>query len=197
MSRLEPLPRASLPADIDAHLRERYDATIGFTPRSLETLARRPAILFALGDLITAIWREGTVPTNLKPLVALIASTAAGCRYCQAHEAADALAHGCLPEQVADVWAFETSPHFSAAERAALRLARDAALSPNAVTDEHFAELRQHWDDGQIVELIATVALFGFLNRWNDTVATNLEDTPFQIARDLLGPHGWDAGKHR
>ncbi len=107
------------------------------------------------------------------------------------------MAHGISAEKVADVWAFETCPRFSAAERAALRLARDAASSPNAVTDQHFVELREHWDDGQIVELIATVALFGFLNRWNDTVATSLEETPFQIALDLLGPQGWDAGKHR
>ncbi len=78
VSRLVPIPRANLAAEIDAHLCERYDATIGFTPRSLETMARRPAILFALGDLITAIWREGTVPTGLKPLVVLIASTGRG-----------------------------------------------------------------------------------------------------------------------
>ena len=161
MGRLDPLPRDALPAELHAHLRERYDATIGFTPRSLETMARRPSIMLALGDLITAIWRDGTVPVGLKALVALMASTAAGCRYCQAHEAADALAHGVASERVADVWAFQTSPHFDAAERAALRFARDAALVPNAVTDGHFEELRAHWDEGQIVELLATVSLFG------------------------------------
>jgi uncharacterized peroxidase-related enzyme len=196
MSRLDPLERSALPPDVDEHLCERYDETIGFTPRSLETMARRPEILFALGDLITAIWRQGTVPVGLKPLVALIASTAAGCRYCQAHEAVDALAHGVEPERVADVWSFESSPRFDAAERAALRLARDAAQVPNAVTDAHFAELREHWDEGQIVELLAVVALFGFLNRWNDSVATELEDTPLRLAGELLGPQGWERGKH-
>lgn len=197
MSRLDPVPRADLPADIQQHLAERYDATIGFTPRSLETLARRPATLLALGDLITAIWREGSVPTGLKPLVALVASTAAGCRYCQAHEAVDALAHGVPPERVGEIWAFETSARFSPAERAALRLARDASVVPNAVTDQHFVELRRHWDDGQIVELLSVIALFGFLNRWNDTVATRLEDTPLRASRDLLEQQGWDVGKHR
>lgn len=197
MSRLDPVPRADLPAEIQQHLAERYDATIGFTPGSLETLARRPATLLALGDLITAIWREGTVPTGLKPLVALIASTAAGCRYCQAHEAVDALEHGVSPEQLGEIWVFETSARFSPAERAALRLARDASVLPNAITDQHFVELRKHWDDGQIVELLSVIALFGFLNRWNDTVATRLEDTPLRASRDLLEPQGWDVGKHR
>ena len=78
----------------------------------------------------------------------------------------------------------------------ALRFARDAALVPNAVTDGHFEELRAHWDEGQIVELLATVSLFGFLNRWNDSITTELEDAPRSVAERLLEPQGWQAGKH-
>ena len=65
---------------------------------------------------------------------------------------------------------------------------------PNAVTPAHFADLREHWDDGQIVEILAVVGLFGFLNRWNDTMATDLEDTPAALADRTIGPHGWEPG---
>ena len=84
---------------------------------------------------------------------------------------------------------------FDEAERVALRFARDAALVPNEVTPEHFEALRRHWDDGQIVEMLAVVGLFGFLNRWNDTMATALEETPLALASRAYGDR-WDVGKH-
>ena len=56
--------------------------------------------------------------------------------------------------------------------------------------------LRRHFDDGQIVEIVATIALFGYLNRWNDTMATDLEEHPANVARHAIAPMGWTAGKH-
>ena len=50
------------------------------------------------------------------------------------------------------------------------------------MTAEHFEELRRHWDDGEIVEILAVVSLFGFLNRWNDSMATELEEIPAAFA---------------
>jgi hypothetical protein len=68
---------------------------------------------------------------------------------------------------------------------------------PNAVTDDMFAELRKHWSEEQIVEIVGVIALFGFLNRWNDTMATPLEDEPIAIGERYLKRGGWTAGKHR
>ena len=98
--------------------------------------------------------------------------------------------------KIAAIWRFESSELYTDAERAALRFARDAAIVPNGVTEEHFVELRRHWDDGQIVELLSVVSLFGFLNRWNDTMATELEEIPGAFAGEQLGPGGWNPGKH-
>ncbi len=83
------------------------------------------------------------------------------------------------------------------AERAALRLAQDSALQPNRVESGHFEELRRHFDDAQIVERVAVCALFGFLNRWNDTLSTELEAVPRAFAEQHLGGSGWQVGKHR
>jgi uncharacterized peroxidase-related enzyme len=194
VSHVKPLRREDLP-ELE-QLFELYDETLSFVPNSLFTMARRPEILRAFSELITQIWRTGTVPVGLKPLIAIVSSTAAGCRYCQAHEAVDARMRGVDDERIAAVWAFETSPRFTEAERAALRFAQAASVVPNAVSDQHVSELRRHWDDDEIVEILAVVSLFGFLNRWNDSMATDLEQIPTDAARRLLGPAGWEPGKH-
>ncbi|MFQ5966436.1 MAG: carboxymuconolactone decarboxylase family protein [Acidimicrobiia bacterium] len=192
MANLEPLRREDLPELEEVF--QHYDDTLSFVPNSLYTMARRPEILRAFSDLITKIWRTGTLPIELKPLIAMVSSHAAGCRYCQAHEAVDARERGVQEERIAAVWDFETSPLFTEAERAALRLARDASLVPNAAAPDHFEELRRHYTEGEIVEIMAVVGLFGFLNRWNDTMATDLEEEPFGWARETLSR--WEPGKH-
>jgi uncharacterized peroxidase-related enzyme len=168
---------------------------MGFLPNSMLTLAHRPEILRAVAGL-AQVARKGTVSPELKELVALVASTAAGCRYCQAHTASNATRKGAEAEKIADVWSYESSDRFSDAERAALRLAHHAALVPNAATDEDFEDLHRYFDDGEIVELMTMIALFGFLNRWNDTMATDMETTPFELASAVIGPAGWEPGKH-
>src|SRR4029077_10726678 len=122
-----------------------YDDTLSFVPNSLFTIARRPEILRAFSELITQIWRTGTVPVELKPLIAIVASTAAGCRYCQAHETVDAKMRGVDEAKIAEIGNFERSPLYSDAERAALRFARDASVVPNDVTPANFEELRGYW----------------------------------------------------
>jgi len=193
MANMEPLRREDHPELEDVF--RVYDETMTFVPNSLITMARRPEILRSFSDLITQIWRTGTLPQQLKPLIAIVASVSAGCRYCQAHEAVDAKLRGVDEEKISAIWDFERSPRFDDAERAALRFARDASLVPNLVTADHFAELRRHWDDGQIVEILAVIGLFGFLNRWNDTMATDLEDVPSAFATARYGDR-WEPGKH-
>jgi uncharacterized peroxidase-related enzyme len=195
MANLQPLPREDHP-ELEELFRL-YDESMSFVPNSLYTMARRPEILRAFSELITQIWRTGTVPRGLKPLIAIVSSTAAGCRYCQAHETVDAQMRGVPEEKIAAIGDFERSPLYSDAERAALRFAREASVVPNEVTPASFEELRRHWDEGEIVEILAVIGLFGFLNRWNDSMATDLEDIPDAFARRTIGPHGWEPGKHR
>jgi uncharacterized peroxidase-related enzyme len=195
MAHVAPLPKTATPEF--EKLFDHYAATRGFIPNSILTMQRRPAIARALMDLNRAVLYEGTVPEELKMLVSLVASQASGCRYCQAHMANLASIYKASDDKIAAVWDFETSELFSEAERAALRLAFHGAGVPNNVTEEDFIELRKHFDEGQIVEIVASIALFGFLNRWNDTMATELEERAVQVAGRTLGSVGWKAGKHR
>ena len=161
-------------------------------------MARRPEIVKGFIGLRRAILdpSSGTVPTELKNLVAHIASKTHGCLYCQAHSLQGAGRAGAEQARLDAVWDYQTSDLFSEPERAALDLAVHAASSPNAVSDADFERLREHWDEGQIVEILAAVALYGFLTRWNDSLATPLEEESAIVAERALGGKGWTRGKH-
>jgi uncharacterized peroxidase-related enzyme len=194
MSNVEPLKVQDVPEL--APLIEQISAAMGFVPNSLMTMARRPEILRAFTQLAGVLLGPGEIKPELKQLVAHVTSTAAGCRYCQAHTAGGAARLGVAADKIEAVWEFETDSRFNEAERAALRLARDAGLVPNATTPEHFTQLRRHFSESQIIELIAVISMFGWLNRWNDTMATQLEDEPLRFASEHLAKRGWQVGKH-
>ena len=103
---------------------------------------------------------------------------------------------GVSAEKEDALWEYETSPLFSEAERVALRVAQGAAQVPNAVTDDDFNALKRHYTEAQIVDIVAVIALFGFLNRYNDTMATELESSPIEAGRRFLAEKGWTVGKH-
>ena len=194
MPHLPPLSRAAVPEFKERF--DHYENTRGFIPNSILTMSRRPAIAAAFMQLNKVVLYEGTVDEELKMLVSLIASQAAGCLYCQAHMANLSSIYKASDKKIAAVWEFDSSDLFSDAERAALRLAVNASLIPNQATQEDFDELAKYFDDGQIVELVASIALFGYLNRWNDTMATGLEEHAAKVADRTIGDGGWEAGKH-
>jgi len=191
MPRLEPPDDEAL-----AEIQPAIDAAaemMGFVPNSLLLMARTPAVAEAFGALAAAVFSpaDTTVDDELKLLVAHIASSAAGCNYCRAHTAHAASERGAAVERIEHAWEFETSDLFTEAERAALTLARDAALVPNAATDEHFQKLLEYYSPQQITEIVGVIAMYGFLNRWNDTLATELESSPLAFGEAHLKPSGW------
>jgi uncharacterized peroxidase-related enzyme len=194
MPRLQPLPAATTP-----ELKDHFDfflGTLGFTPNSVLTMQRKPRLVQAFAQLNAAVMDPaGEVDLGFRRLIGHVASKAAGCLYCQAHTLLGAKNFGVTPEKLAAVWTYAGSPLYSEAERAALDFALASAAQPNAVTDEVFERLRVHWSEAQIVEILGVVAMFGFLNRWNDSMATPLEAVPDAVAREAVGAQ-WSAGKH-
>jgi len=192
MPHIAPLPRTELPQFEESFAR--YDRIRGFLPNSILTMGRRPKIAEAFMALNQAVLYEGTVPEALKMMVALMTSMATGCRYCQGHMANLSHVYDVPDDKIAAVWECETSSLFTPAERAALVLAREAAGVPNTADAKHFDALKAHFNDAEIVEIVATIALFGYLNRWNDTIATDMEAHPAKVAKTAMPD--WDGGKH-
>jgi uncharacterized peroxidase-related enzyme len=192
--RLEPLPP-------DPGLQREFEAiskSLGFVPNSMLIMQRKPKMVRAWAQMSAAVWDpEGKVDRGLKRLLAHVASRAAGCRYCMAHTAGGAVHFGVDEAKVAAIWDYQTSPLYSDAERIALDVAVAASTVPNAVTDDMFVRLRDFWTEEQIAEIIGVIAVFGFLNRWNDTMGTPLEDEPLAFGEKYLSGRGWTPGKHR
>lgn len=196
MTRIKPLTDAEMGASID-FLKPTIER-LGFLPNSQRIMAHKPQLLQGINALYKATMHrtEESVSPGLLYLVGNASSLAAGCMYCVAHSGGAAAHSGEDAEKVAAIWEFETSPLFSEAERAALRFAQASSSVPNMATDADFVELRKHFSDYQIVELLSIICLYGFFNRWNDTLATPLEDGPKAFAEKTIGDRGWTAGKH-
>ncbi len=179
-------------------LNEFYNAMFGFVPNGVRIMAHRPEILRGFLQLRRAVVDPATsaVPVDLKELVGHMASKTAGCRYCQAHTISGAESAGVSAQRLQSIWEYPDSELFTDAEKAALDLAVAAASVPNGVTDELMAKVRAHWDDGQIVEIMAVIAMYGYLNRWNDSFATPLEESSLNSATNALGHAGWHPGNH-
>ena len=198
--RIGPSPRLA-PLPPDPALKEQFEASrksLGFVPNSLLIMQRKPKMVQAWVQMTAAVWDpQGKVDRGFKRLIAHVASRAAGCRYCMAHTAGGAMHFGVDEQKIAAIWDYQTSPLYTEAERVALDVAVAAGSVPNAVTDDMFARMREHWTEEQIVEIVGVIAVFGFLNRWNDTMATPLEEEPLAIGEKYLADGGWTPDKHR
>ncbi|MCZ6603622.1 MAG: peroxidase-related enzyme [Alphaproteobacteria bacterium] len=172
------------------------EKAVGFVTNNLRVMARRPEIARSVLALFGAVVMQGSVSKELKYLVSYMASFSAGCMYCAAHTGSGSIRQGAAAEKISAIWNYETSPLFDEAERAALRVAQLAAQTPNAVTDADFDALKAHFSDDEIVEIVSAISLFGFFNRFNDTIAMTLEDPIADFADANLGGTGWEIGKH-
>jgi uncharacterized peroxidase-related enzyme len=195
MARIDPLEDNDLAEFGD--LFAAVAAGMGFVPNSLKTMARRPALLKTFAVMAREILSgASSLPPGLRKLVSNVTSRTSGCQYCVAHTAEASARAGVEVQKVAAVFDYESSPLFSEAERAALNFAQCAASVPNAVDDADMARLKEHYSEEQIVEIMGVISLFGFLNRWNDSLATTLEDQPTGFASENLAASEWRAGKH-
>ncbi|WP_430909145.1 carboxymuconolactone decarboxylase family protein [Maribacter sp. 2-571] len=180
-----------------AELAKFFNETLGFCPNSILTMQHRPAISKAFINLNKAVMaNEGRVTSALKRMIAWVSSNATGCRYCQAHAIRAAERYGAEQEQLDNIWEYRTHAAFSEAERAALDFSLQASQVPNAVDAEIKTRLYEHWNEGEVVEMLGVISLFGYLNRWNDSMGTSIEDGAVESADQYLGKHGWEKGKH-
>lgn len=180
-------------ADIRATI-ENYKQIRGFVPNSIQTMVRRPNIVKAFMALNQAVLYEGSVESELKMLISLASSLTSGCLYCQSHMTNLSSIYQAPKDKIVDILNYEESHHFNENEKSALNLAFKASSLPNKAEQADFDRLQLHFNEEEIVEIVSTIALFGFLNRWNDTMATEVELLPANITKKIFTQ--WDEGKH-
>lgn len=189
MAHLDPLPMDASPELEDEF--ETFAEILGFVPNSLLTMQRKPEIVEGFDYLTQKVMQEADdVDPGFKRLAAHMASSGAGCQYCEAHSLIAAEIHGVSQEKLDALWEYKESDLYTEKERVALDFALAAGSVPNQ------SALKAHWTEDEIVELLAAISLYGFLNRWNDSLATDLEEVPRQMGERVLADRDWDGGKH-
>jgi uncharacterized peroxidase-related enzyme len=173
-----------------------FNETLGFCPNSVLTMQKKPHLAQAFVNLNKAVMdNAGSISSEFKRIIAYISSNTAGCRYCQAHTIRAAERYGGEKERLEQAWDFENSSLFSEAEKVALRFTIAASSVPVSTSQELEELLQHHWNETDILEIMSVIALFGYLNRWNDVMGTSLEKDAKDSAESLL-QNQWDIGKH-
>ena len=188
--------------EIDSNLLEKiqsFKGPLGVIPSSVKTMSYHPKIADAFTNLNIAVMEcKGSVTPEFKRLIGYISSFSSGCLYCQAHTILGAERFGSSKKRLDEVWTYSNSSAFSDAEKAALDFAFAAASVPNKVTGKLVSQLKRYWNDNDIIEIMSVIALFGSLNRWNDSMGSALEDLPIEKGEKYLKETtNWTPGKHR
>ena len=174
---------------------EFYNETLGFCPNSIKTMFIRPQIAYAFINLNKAVMEnKGTLSSKIKRLIGYLASTVSGCRYCQAHTIRAAERYGSDDKQLNEIWDFKNSTAFSKKEKVAFEFTIASSSIPNHVDEKISSKLREYWDDGEIVEMLGVISLFGFLNRWNDSMGTPIEEGALESGNKYI--ENWNPKKH-
>ena len=167
------------------------EAFMGYLPNAHLAMAERPELLMAFSGLASTVFQADGIDIQTKQLIALASSLSSGCKYCQAHTSHGAERAGMKEEKVADILNYSASRHYTDKEKVLLDLAFAAGMTPNKSTKSHFDNLKKHFSKKEIIDIVSVIALFGFLNRWNDTMGTVLEEIPENFVENKLKPLGW------
>lgn len=154
---------------------------VGYRPNALLTMAKLPNLMQAVLGLVQAALRQdGELSVAARFLIACEASRASGCYYSTVH-AVHAAHHAGVPwEKLAALPHYSESPRFSEAERAALAIASAVGRTPVSSAQAAFDHARQYFSERQILEIVAAASLFGWFNRWNGLMESELEPIPAQ-----------------
>jgi uncharacterized peroxidase-related enzyme len=167
------------------------EAFMGYLPNAHLAMAERPELLMAFSGLASTVFQADGIDIQTKQLIALASSLSSGCKYCQAHTSHGAERAGMKEEKVADILNYSASRLYTDKEKVLLDLAFAAGMTPNKSTKSHFDNLKKHFSKKEIIDIVSVIALFGFLNRWNDTMGTVLEEIPENFVENKLKPLGW------
>jgi uncharacterized peroxidase-related enzyme len=169
MARVSRLDRNEVAAEIAALFDKVFEQR-GNVPNMFRVMAHRPEIFATMQAHFAAVLNTGTVPTKLKELIIVRTSQVNQTPYCLASHTMLARKLGWTDEQLSHLGEWKERADFTPAEKAALRLAETVTRDAHSVSDEQFEELRSHYSEGEIVELLCAIGLFNYFNRFNDAL---------------------------
>jgi uncharacterized peroxidase-related enzyme len=169
MSRISKLERSEVTPEMST-LYDKIFAQRGNVPNMFRTMAHRPEIFSTMMAHFSAVLNTGTVSTKLKELIIVRTSQINTTPYCLASHTILARNLGWSDDQLDNLASWQSREDFTAAEKAAIRLAETVTRDANSLSDEQFAELQSFYFDGEIVELLCSIGLFNYFNRFNNAL---------------------------
>jgi uncharacterized peroxidase-related enzyme len=171
---ISPLAKESAASEVQPIL-EKLTQNFGKVPAFFGTMARVPEAFAAFMPFYAAVIEHGTVEKKYKELAYLKASLTNGCEYCFRAHSASGKKNGVTDEQIKALAFFHRSPAFDAKEKAVILFAERVTRGASAIRAAALQELKQYFNDDQIVELTLATSMANFTNRFNDAML-NLPD---------------------
>lgn len=169
MSRISRVNRSEISEEMNA-LFDKIYAERGNVPNMFRVMAHRPEIFATMQAHFAAVLNTGTVPKRLKELIIVRTSQLNETPYCLASHTRLAKGLGWSEDQLTNLADWPRREDFTPAEKTALRLAENVTRDAHSISDEQFAELRNYFSEGEIVELLCSIGLFNYFNRFNDAL---------------------------
>ena len=154
---------------------DKLTAGFGKVPAFFGTMARVPEALAHFVPFYSAVIEHGTVERKYKELAYLKTSLINGCEYCYRAHAASGKKNGVSDDQIKALAFYHRSPAFDAKEKAVILYAERVTRGAAGIRANALDELKQYFNDDQIVELTLTVSIANLTNRFNDALL-NLPD---------------------
>jgi alkylhydroperoxidase family enzyme len=148
--------------------------------------AHAPTLLVGYGAFEQATSRQHRVDERLKVLAETKAAAVVNCEFCCDIASGLALDAGVTEGQLLALPRYRESDEFSALERLVLDYAVAISATPARVSDELFAQLREHFDARQMVELTNVIALENMRARFNS--AFDMVPAGFTEGRVCVAP---------
>lgn len=167
MPRLPAIEPAEAPEEAKPTLRAFFEAR-GNYPNMFRTLSVRPAIMRTASEHMAAVTGPGSAPQALKELCIVLVSTLNSTPYCLSSHSALARKHGVDDAIIKSILDYKTDSRLGPAEKAALAVAESITRDPTHLPEPLWNDLRKHFDDGQIVEIVCSIGLFNYFNRVNN-----------------------------
>jgi alkylhydroperoxidase family enzyme len=163
------MPRVPLLSDSEiapsvADIFERMRKQGGRPPNLYRALGNAPAMLEAWIGLAWPLRHDARTPRGLREIVIMRVAGITGAHYEEHHHRRMALEAGVTEAQLAALARWPDSKLFSGPERAALAMA-DGVTAGGVLGDAVHADLKRHFDDGAIVELVLTAAFYNCVSR--------------------------------
>lgn len=149
---------------------EKLTNNFGKMPAFFGTMARAPHALAAFVPFYGAVIEKGTVEPKYKELAYLKTSLINGCEYCFRAHSASGKKHGVSDAQIQGLAFYHRNPAFDAKEKAVLLYAERVTRGAAGIRPSESNELKQHFNEDQIVELTLVISMANFTNRFNDAV---------------------------